>query len=160
MSTYTITRSVVVDTEPERVLPLITRFENWRRWSPFEDSDPQLKREYRGPEEGTGAVYEWEGNAKAGAGIMTITEVTACQALIELEFLRPFKSSSRHVFSVTPSGGAASTVTWTMHGEQKGLTGLVTRFVMPMEKVMGPEFEKGLAALKDAAEADAESTAP
>ncbi|GGH50700.1 SRPBCC family protein [Microbacterium album] len=160
MASYTVSRSVIVDAEPEQVFPLITRFSNWTRWSPFENADPALAREYRGPDEGTGAVYEWSGNDKAGAGVMTITDVTPCQVYVDLEFVRPFTSSTRHVFAVTPSGGAASTVTWTMHGEHRGLTGLVTRLLMPMEKVMGPEFEKGLEALKleverDVAEADA-----
>jgi len=151
MGSYSLSRSVTVAAPPERIRPLITKFPQWRRWSPFEESDPDLKRDYRGAEEGVGAVYEWSGNAKAGAGVMTITEATETRVDIHLRFLRPFKSESRHRFDLAPSDGT-TTVTWTMSGEQKGIMGLAMKLFMPMEKVMGPQFEKGLAALKEAAE--------
>ena|SRR5690554_5629191 len=151
MSSYSLSRSVTVAATPERIRPLITQFPQWRRWSPFEQSDPDLKRDYRGAEEGVGAVYEWSGNAKAGAGVMTITAATANKVDIHLRFLRPFKAESQHRFDLAPSG-ATTNVTWTMSGEQRGLMGLVMKLFMPVEKVMGPQFEKGLASLKQAAE--------
>ncbi|GAA1743175.1 SRPBCC family protein [Microbacterium paludicola] len=155
MASYTVSRSVVIDAQPEQVFPYIERFPEWVKWSPFEGSDPELQRVYRGAPEGDGAIYEWSGNAKAGAGMMTITDVTSCQVHVDTEFFRPFKNKTRHVFAVTPSGGAATTVTWEMHGEHTGLVGLVSRVLMPIEKFMGPEFEKGLEALKRVVEGDA-----
>ncbi|MER7796363.1 SRPBCC family protein [Microbacterium sp. NPDC096154] len=157
MASYTVSRSVVIDALPDQVFPYIARFPEWMKWSPFEGADPALRRVYTGAAEGTGAVYEWSGNAKAGEGSMTITDVTSCQVHIDTEFVRPFKNETRHVFAITPHGGAASTVTWTMHGEHKGFMGLVTRLMMPMEKFMGPEFEKGLEALKRVVETENEA---
>lgn len=157
MASYTVSRSVVIDAQPEQVFPYLVRFPEWMKWSPFEGTDPELQRVYRGSDEGDGAIYEWSGNAKAGAGMMTITDVTSCLVHIDVEFFRPFKNQTKHAFTVTPSGGAATTVTWTMDGEHTGFMGLVGRWVMPMEKVMGPEFEKGLEALKAVVEGDAAS---
>lgn len=152
MGSYALSRSETIAAPPERIRPLIARFPEWRTWSPFENTDPELSREYRGAEEGTGAVYEWSGNKQAGAGIMTITDTTDDQVKIHLQFLRPFKAESRHTFDLAPSGGGATTVTWTMTGEQKGLMGLLMKLFLPMEKAMGPQFERGLATLKEVAE--------
>jgi len=147
MSRYAFSRSVAIAASPQRVLERITRFPEWRAWSPFEGADPELRRTYRGAEQGAGAIYEWSGNAQAGAGIMTITSATDSRVTIELQFLRPFKSVSHHTFDVVPDG-AATRVTWTMAGELKGFTGWLMRVMMPMEKGLGPQFERGLAALK------------
>lgn len=152
MAEYVVSRSVEIAAPRERILPLLVSFPQWRRWSPFEDADPELVREYRGAESGVGAEYEWSGNARAGSGVMTITDVTDSRVAIRLQFLRPFRSGSEHTFDLDPSD-EGTRVTWTMAGEQRGFMGLVSRLLMPMEKAMGPTFEQGLASLRSAAEA-------
>ncbi len=147
MADYAVTRSIAIDAPPERILPLITSFPEWRRWSPWEGIDPELRREYRGPSDGVGAVYEYRGNRRAGAGIMTVTAVDPDGASVHLQFLKPFRSESDHRFELVPGDGG-TTVSWTMRGRQNA----IMKRLMSLEKFIGPDFEKGLAALKAAAE--------
>ncbi len=71
-STYTVERSRTIDVTPDRLFALITDFQQWTRWSPWEDVDPDLHRAYAGAESGAGATYAWAGNRKAGEGTMEI----------------------------------------------------------------------------------------
>ena len=68
--TYTVVRSRTIPAPVEQVYPLIADFHQWTRWSPWEDVDPDLHRDYSGPDSGQGAVYAWSGNRKAGSGRM------------------------------------------------------------------------------------------
>ena len=74
---FQVQRSIVVKAAPEKILPLITDFRRWSEWSPYEKLDPAMKRVHAGAPSGVGAVYEWEGSGKAGAGRMEIKEVQA-----------------------------------------------------------------------------------
>lgn len=150
MSEYTVSRSTHVHAPRERVHALVEDFHEWPRWSPWEDLDPDIRRTYGGRPEGTGARYAWEGNRKAGQGSMEITRSTPEAVEIDLTFLKPFKSRSRVRFLLEESGGGTD-VTWVLHGEQKGVMGLLGRAV-PMDRLIGKDFEKGLSRLKSAAE--------
>jgi hypothetical protein len=150
MGTYSVERSNTVKATASRVRGLVDDFHSWTNWSPWEDLDPALQRTYTGPEGGTGAQYAWSGNRKAGKGSMEIFRSSPEEIAIALEFLKPFKSTSTTVFTFTPNG-SETTVTWKMTGEQTGLMGVFGRF-FNMEKLIGPDFEKGLARLKAVAE--------
>jgi hypothetical protein len=150
MSGYSVTRSITVNAPPHRVHGLVDDFHRWTLWSPWEDIDPDLQRSYTGPEQGVGACYAWSGNRKAGAGSMEITTSTPERIDIALDFLKPFAASNLTDFTFTPSGSGTQ-VSWQMSGEHKGLMGLFGR-VMSMDRMIGPDFEKGLARLKAVAE--------
>lgn len=150
MSTYEVTRSTYVAADPAVVHALVNDFHEWRKWSPWEDLDPNLHRTYTGPDSGVGAHYAWSGNRKAGEGTMVITSVTPLEIDVKLDFLKPFSASNQVQFILTPHDGGTK-VEWRMEGEQKGLWGFVGRF-MNMDKLVGSDFEKGLARLKATAE--------
>lgn len=154
MGTYDVSRSTVVDAEPARVHALLENFHSWVAWSPWEGRDPGLTRRYDGPDSGPGARYAWSGNRKAGSGSMEVTGSTPDAVDIDLAFLKPFRSTSRVRFELAPEGHATR-VTWRMTGSQNGLMGVVGR-VYPMDRLIGPDFEKGLAQLKVVAEKDPE----
>jgi hypothetical protein len=147
---FTITRSATVAANPQVIHGLVDDFHEWAKWSPWEDLDPALERSYSGPERGVGARYAWKGNRKAGEGSMEITGLAPDAVDIELRFLQPWQATNqvRLSLSSTPTG---TDVTWTMHGEHVGFMGLVSR-VMPLDKMLGKDFEKGLARLKAVAE--------
>ena len=149
--TYTVERSTTVDASAEQVYEEVVDFHRWRAWSPWEDLDPALNRTYSGPEQGPGAVYEWSGNRKAGSGRMEIVDaVPASRVAVDLRFLKPFKSRSTTTFTLEPEG-ARTRVTWTMTGERTlGLK--VMGLFTSMDKLVGGDFEKGLARLKSVAE--------
>lgn len=151
MSHFDISRSVTIQADPARIHGLVDDFHEWTAWSPWEDLDPALQRSYSGPDSGVGARYEWSGNRKAGRGSMEITSSSPEAIGIRLAFLKPFKATNDVEFTFAPAG-AATEVTWGMTGEQTGVAGVFARFV-PMDKLVGKDFEKGLARLKAVAEA-------
>ncbi len=151
MSRFEVTRSTKVDAPPARVHALVNDFHQWTVWSPWEGVDPAMRRTYSGPDAGVGARYAWAGNRKAGAGSMTITSSAPERIGVELAFTKPWKTTNQVDFLIVPAGSATD-VTWRMTGEQKGLAALFGK-IYPMDKLVGGDFERGLAQLKAAAEA-------
>jgi uncharacterized protein YndB with AHSA1/START domain len=148
---FRVQRATTIQAPPEKVFPLVNDFRAWESWSPWDKIDPNLKRTYAGPASGTGTVYEWRGNKKVGQGRMEIKEAVAPNRVaIQLDFLKPFEAHHRAEFTMTPRGGG-TTVTWDMHGRQPFLLKVMTLF-MSMDKMVGKDFEKGLANLKALAE--------
>jgi hypothetical protein len=151
-STYSVERSVTVDADPQHVYDQVIDFHRWTTWSPWEELDPQLQRSYSGPEAGPGATYEWSGNRKAGQGRMQITSADEPTSIVvDLAFLKPFKSTSTSTFTFAPIGGQTH-VTWSMTGANTAMTKVMGVFTS-MDKLVGPDFEKGLARLKTVSEA-------
>jgi uncharacterized protein YndB with AHSA1/START domain len=149
--TFTVRRSATIKAPPERIFALINDFRSWGRWSPYEKLDPELKRTYSGAPAGKGAVYEWEGNSKVGAGRMEILDAPAPQKVtIRLDFKRPFEASNTAEFTLQPQGDATA-VTWAMRGPSFFIGKLMSLFV-DMDKMVGKDFETGLANLKAATE--------
>jgi len=150
-ATYTVERQQRVDAPASAVFQRIVDFHRWRAWSPWEAIDPNLQRTYGGAESGVGAVYEWEGNRKAGKGRMEITDIAPDSSVtIDLQFLKPFKSNSTTEFNLHPDGGS-TVVTWKMSGPKTFMTRVMGVFTS-MDKMIGPDFEKGLQQLKVDAE--------
>ncbi|MBM6406145.1 SRPBCC family protein [Phycicoccus sp. CSK15P-2] len=151
MSTpYTVSRGAVVAAPPERIRPLLHDFHAWRRWSPWEDLDPDMQRTYTGAERGVGARYAWDGDKKAGRGTMEVVRDEPERVEVDLAFEKPFPSRSRVEFVLTPRD-AGTHVAWLMHGELNLLM-RVFSLVKPMDSLVGPDMEKGLARLGAAAE--------
>ena len=152
--TYTVERSATIDAPAARIYEQIADFHKWRSWSPWEGLDPELQRTHAGPESGTGAVYSWSGNRKAGQGRMEITDATEpSRVLIDLVFEKPWKARNDTRFTIAPEG-SGSRVTWTMTGKKTLMT-KVMGVVKSMDALVGPDFEKGLARLKATAERSA-----
>ena len=149
-ATYTVVRSRTIQAPVEQVYPLIADFHQWTRWSPWEDVDPELHRDYTGPDSGVGARYAWSGNRKAGQGAMEIISSSPDRIGIRLEFFKPWKATTAVTFTLTPAVDGTE-VTWLMTGEQSGLMGLLGK-VMSMDRLVGKDFEKGLTRLKGVAE--------
>jgi hypothetical protein len=155
MDTYTVQRSVTIRTDAARVLAHLSDFHRWRSWSPWEGLDPHLVRTFEGAESGVGARYRWRGNRKAGSGRMEITDATSSQLRIRLDFEKPFRSSNTTTFTLRPAAGKGidgTEVTWTMVGPRTRMLKVMGVFTS-MDKMVGRDFEKGLAQLKSVAEA-------
>jgi uncharacterized protein YndB with AHSA1/START domain len=147
---FEVTRDVTIAAPPAAVFDLLVDFHRWIEWSPWEDLDPNLTRTYSGAPSGTGAVYEWVGNRKAGAGRMEITAAEPPSRLeIALQFIKPFKSSSTTTF-LLDERGEGTHVTWRMVGPKTFMTRVMGVF-MSMDKMVGRDFERGLARLSDVA---------
>ena len=150
MGAYEVVRSTTIEAEPARIHALVNDFHEWPAWSPWEDIDPNMKRTHSGAVSGVGAHYAWKGNRKAGEGSMEITGSTPERVDIDLAFLKPFENKNKVSIELRPVGSATE-VTWRMNGETKGLWAVASK-VFPMDRLIGKDFEKGLARLQAVAE--------
>ena len=158
-STFHIERSITIAAPPEVVFAHIDDFHEWAAWSPWEKLDPQMKRTYGGAPKGTGATYGWTGNDQVGEGRMTITEaVPPSKVAIKLEFIKPFAMVNDTLFVLTPAGEGTK-LTWNMDGRHNFVSKGMSLF-MDMDKQVGPDFERGLAAIKDSSESKKTPEAP
>lgn len=150
---FTVERHTMVNAPPAWVYAQIDDFHRWADWSPWEKMDGDtLKKTYSGPSSGVGAHYAWAGE-KTGEGNMTINEAKPNERVaIALNFVKPFKAENTSTFVMTPSG-AGTDVSWAMSGN-RGFMEKAMGLVMDMDKMIGPDFEKGLAEIKRLAEAD------
>ena len=147
MPGFSSTRTIVVDAPPSAITPLITDFRAWVQWSPWEGLDPDLQRTYTG--EGVGAHYAWSGNKKAGQGSMTMTSIAPEQIDIDLVFEKPFKATNKIVFELKPQGDQTE-IAWSMAGERNVAFAVMGKLFF--DNAIRKDFDKGLAALKAAAE--------
>jgi len=155
---FRIERSIKIAAPPASAFALVNDFHRWGAWSPWEKMDPNLQRTYAGAESGQGAIYSWKGNNKVGEGRMTIEQVQPDSKLvIKLEFFRPFKATNTATFTFIPDGDG-TTVNWAMDG-CNGFVSKAFHMLMDMDKLVGADFERGLAAMKDQAERDASTFA-
>jgi hypothetical protein len=144
---FCITRSAAMSAPPSDVFAHVNDFHNWRAWSPWERLDPNLERTYEGPAAGVGAKYAWRGNKKVGEGRMTITESQPGELVrIKLEFLKPFQATNTAEFMFHPEGDGTN-MTWSMIGERNFMFKAMG-LVMNMDKMIGADFERGLANLQ------------
>ena len=157
-STFRVERTTRIDAPPDVVFALVNDFHAWDRWSPWAHLDPSMKVTYGGPPSGTGATYAWTGNDKVGEGNLRIVESKPAQAVVlRLEFIKPMASTNRTEFSFKPDG-TGTKVDWVMTGPLDFMGKGMDLFV-GMDRMIGPDFEKGLAAMRREAEADAKKRA-
>lgn len=149
--TFRIQRSANVAAPPDKIFPFIDDFHNWSAWSPWEKKDLAMKKTHSGAPQGKGAVLEWDGNKDVGTGRMEALEsIPSSKILIKLDFLRPFEAHNQAEFTLVPSAGTTQ-VTWAMYGPQPYMMKVMGLFCS-MDKMVGKDFEDGLANLKALAE--------
>lgn len=154
--TFHIERSISMAAPPEVAFAQVNDFHAWKAWSPWEKLDPNMQRSFDGPSSGVGAKYAWVGNKEVGEGRMTIEKSTPGQEVaIKLEFLKPFAATNTATFTFSKAGDG-SKATWAMDGE-KNFMAKAFHLFMSMDKMIGPDFERGLAAMKTSAEAAAKA---
>lgn len=155
-SQFRIERKATIVAPPAVVFGQVNSFRKWNDWSPWAKLDPTAKNSYDGPEAGVGAKFAWEGNNKVGQGKMTILESRPSDLIrIKLEFIKPFAATNTAEFTFQPQG-SETLVTWAMTG-QNNFMGKAFGLIMNMDRMVGADFEKGLASMKSLAEAQAAS---
>ena len=149
--TFAVQRAAIVSAPPERIFPLINDFRQWGSWSPYEHKDPAMKRTFSGTPRGTGAVYAWEGDSNVGSGRMEILDsAVPSKIVIKLDFSTPFEAHNIAEFTMLLQDDATR-VTWRMHGPAPFMARIMHVFIN-IDKMVGKDFEAGLANLKRLAE--------
>lgn len=151
-SEFRIIRTCTINAPASAVFAQVNDFHKWDAWSPWAKLDPEATNSLEGPETGTGAIMRWAGNYKVGQGSMTIMESRADEFIrFKLEFLKPFRATNTAEFTFT-SENDQTTVSWCMYGNNNFMNKAIG-LIMSSDKMVGGQFEKGLAALKSLVEA-------
>ncbi len=149
---FSISRTATMAAPASVVFAQVNDFQKWGAWSPWEKMDPTMQRTFGSTTVGVGAVYSWVGNKQVGEGRMTMTESRPDEyILIKLEFIKPFVATNPTEFTFASEGNQTK-VTWTMTGKNNFMAKAACLF-MDMDKMVGGDFEKGLAAMKAVSEA-------
>jgi hypothetical protein len=151
--TFRVRREIAIIAPPEKIFPLINDFKNWGSWSPYENKDPNMKRTYGSATSGKGALYAWDGDKNIGKGSMEITESSpSSKVALKLDFTSPFEAHNMVEFTLQPQGNSNVTkVSWDMHGPAPFMAKVMHVFIN-MDRMVGTDFEVGLANLKTLAE--------
>jgi hypothetical protein len=148
---FRVTRTATISAPPATVFAQVNDFSKWQEWSPWAKLDPAVKSIFEGPAAGAGATFRWAGNNQVGEGRMTIIESHPSDLVrIELEFLKPFKATNTAEFTFQPEGNQ-TVVSWSMFGKNNFM-GKAMGLIMDCDKMLGGQFEKGLANMKSVAE--------
>ena len=151
-SEFRVARTATISAPPPAVFAQVNDFHKWAAWNPWGKIDPAMKQAYEGAPAGTGAIYTWTGNNEVGEGRMTITESRPSDLIrIKLEFFKPFAATNTAEFTFKPEGNQTA-VTWSMTGQNNFMAKAVHLF-MNMDKMVGGQFEQGLASMKSLVEA-------
>jgi Polyketide cyclase / dehydrase and lipid transport len=147
---FRVQRTASIKAPPDKIHALIADLKAWPVWSPYEKKDPAMKRSFGAVTAGKGATYAWEGNKDVGQGNMEIVESSLQKVLIKLDFLKPFEAHNMAEFVLVPKGDTTN-VTWAIYGPSPYMSKVMGTF-MDFDKMIGRDFEQGLADLKAAAE--------
>ena len=151
-SVFRVTRSTTMSAPAPAVFAQVNDFHKWEAWNPWGKIDPAMKQTYEGAPAGPGAIYTWVGNKNVGEGRMTLTESHPSDLIrIKLEFFKPFAGTNIAEFTFKPAGNQTA-VTWSMTGKNNFMAKAIHLF-MNMDKMIGGQFETGLAQMKSIVEA-------
>jgi hypothetical protein len=149
---FAIERSALIQAPAGVIYPHIASLRAMNQWSPFAQGDPQMKIVYEGPDGAVGSSSAWD-SKQMGKGKMIVTGLSPDRQVdLRLEFLSPYEATNTAKF-VLAAEGSATRVTWRMEGTN-GFLGKAFGLVMNTEKMVGGQFEKGLASIQTLTEAE------
>ena len=150
---FRVQRTTSIKAPAERIFPLVRDLRSHGLWSPWEKKDPAMQRTYSGAPSGEGAVYEWDGNKNIGKGRMEIARASPpSKVTFDMHFIKPFEAHNTAEFTLDANGDSTN-VTWAIYGPSPLLSKVMSLFCN-FDRMIGREFETGLANLKTIAEAE------
>jgi hypothetical protein len=148
---FRISRSLDINATPDAIFKHVNNLKLWDAWSPWAKLDPNATNSFSGPDAGVGAQMKWSGNMKVGVGGMTIVESEpSARIQFRLDFEKPMRATNHAEFTFQPSGGQ-TLVVWSMTGTNN-FVGKAMAIIMNCDKMLGGQFEQGLASLKRVSE--------
>jgi hypothetical protein len=146
---FHVVRSAQIQAAPDKLYPLVANLKAWSQWGAWQQRDPAMQTEYRGPETGVGAVSEWKSKSQ-GDGRMTIVEAEPGRRVKFELYFPDFGTTSYGELRFEAANGGTQ-VTWSMDGDM-GKNPINRWMGLMMDKMVGPDFETGLKNLKALAE--------
>jgi uncharacterized protein YndB with AHSA1/START domain len=142
-------RSLTVGAPAQKIYPLIADPRQWKNWTVWNRRDPAMTITYSGTPSGAGAAWEWKSKTQ-GDGKMTFTAAEPGKRVGYDLYFPDFGTTSSGDLLLSPEGSGTK-VTWTMNGNM-GSNPLYRWMALFMDRMVGPDFEAGLANLKALAE--------
>lgn len=145
-----VERSITIDRPPAEVFALLNSYQRYNEWSPWFELDPDARYTYSGSPSGAGAKMAWVSQEPGvGSGSQAIIESLPNRKVVtELDFGDQGKAVA--TFLITPEG-SGSKVVWAFDStpsDSLPARWLGSWFGLLLDKLVGPDFEKGLAKLK------------
>ena len=148
-SGFSVQRSIEINAAPRKIYDLVVEPRRWKDWSVWTRRDPDMRITYAGPPFGMGAKWAWVSKSE-GNGSMEFTRVEPDRAVEYLLLFPDFNMRSTGALRLEPAGNATR-VTWTNVGDVGG-NPLKHYLAVTMVRMVGPDFDAGLANLKALAE--------
>jgi hypothetical protein len=144
---FEMQRSAKIDIDTNTLFEYLANFENMKDWSSWAEMDLNTRYDYYGNPGTEGHGYTWKGNNDVGSGTMYYNSMEPGKKLgWNLEFVEPFESTAQGEFVLNASGNQTELI-WKFETEY-GHFESVLMALMNMEKMLGADFEKGLANLQ------------
>lgn len=141
-----VERSIQVQAAPATVFTVLNSFRQFNRWSPWADIDPNAKTTFEGPESGVGAKMSWSGNSEVGSGSQEIIDSQAPSKIVVKLVFGDFSGEFRASYLLAAEG-EGTRVTWAYDGDAGN--SVFGRYMgLLSERMLGPDYDKGLARLK------------
>jgi effector-binding domain-containing protein len=142
-----IERSILVQAKPQVVYAVVNGFKQFRKWSPWEDLDPNAVQTLSGPIWGVGAQQAWSSeDPNVGSGSQEIIATEPDRSVTVRLVFSGFDSENTSIHHLSPEG-EGTRVVWSydsvFHGNLLG-----RYFGLMLDKMLGPDYEKGLNRLK------------
>ena len=148
-SRFEVRRSIEISAPPDRVYDLVADPRHWVKWSVWLQRDPKMDVSYSGPPFGQGAKWAWKSKSE-GSGNMEFVRVEPNRRIDYALMFADFGMKSTGEFTFEPAG-KGTRATWTNRGDVGG-NPLKHYLAAMMDRMVGPDYEKGLASLKQIAE--------
>jgi predicted transcriptional regulator YdeE len=146
---YNVEQTIVVNKNAKDVFEIVSRFEHWAQWSPWNITDPELVNTFDGEGDEYGDVMGWNGPL-AGVGEMEVIDYQGESYIAyELRFKKPFRSTAFTSFNLKELADETTELTWAMEGN-------VPFFLFFMKKQIAAfvnnDFKRGLRMIREYAE--------
>jgi uncharacterized protein YndB with AHSA1/START domain len=148
-SNFKVQRAATIAAPPEKVYAFIADPRQWKAWSAWNRRDPAMQVQYAGAASGTGAKWSWQSQSQ-GNGAMEFIEAVPGERVVYSLTFPDMGMTSRGTLSLAPEGGGTR-ITWSQEGDV-GRSPVNRYFALFMDRLVGPDFEQGLANLKALAE--------
>ena len=145
MPKFHIERSIDINAPAHQARAVIQDYQQWEIWSPWLCMEPTASLEIEGTAATPGHAYSWTGDM-VGAGRMELSAIDGESDLMDLTFIKPFKSTAKVKFVTTAIDAGKTRVTWHM---DSGLPIFLFFMIGTMKAMIGMDYERGLKLLKE-----------
>jgi Polyketide cyclase / dehydrase and lipid transport len=143
-----VEREIVINKPKQQVFDYVKFLKNQNNYSVWNKMDPNMKQTFTGTDGAVGFVSAWEGNKDVGKGAQTITAIKDGQTLeTDLKFIEPWESTAKAFLNTAAVNDSTTKVSWGFKSQMAWPMN-ITKLFMNMEKMLGDDYEKGLANLK------------